>query len=151
MELLPGETILLESDPEGLTLTTHRVRSEARGWAGKEVVSIMLDEIASCSITHSSSPILLIFAAIALLGGFIAPMNSRSNTETLALGIIIAMILVIAFYVTRQQILTIASAGNTINRSIKGMSMQTATHFIDTIERAKNERYLHGTRTQHSL
>jgi hypothetical protein len=144
MHLLSGEKILLESDPKGLILTTHRVQSEVKVFGGDEVISIMLDELASCAITRTSNPIPLILAALCLVIGFMVMTNSRGDATPLITWGIIALIFFGVYYATRRQVIALASSGATIQRSIKGMTLQTAKQFINTVEAAKNERYLLG-------
>ena len=150
MKFLPGERILLESDPPGLILTTHRVRSETQSRGNQEVISIMLDELVSCTITYNSSPVLLVCAAVSIVLGLMEAIGSARNPYGITKGVVIAVILLAAYSATRQQIIVLASAGATIKSSIKGMSMQTAKDFIDIVETAKNERYWQGRKASHS-
>lgn len=79
MELLPQERLLLESDNGTLKLTTHRLRYEARAGGEMNIKSIMLEELASCAVTRSSQPILIVLALICLLiGGWFQP-KTRSR------------------------------------------------------------------------
>jgi hypothetical protein len=152
MQGLPGERILLESDPKGLILTTHRVRSETRNRGRQEVISIMLEELVSCTITEdSSSSGLLVCAAISAALGILEPIGvldfivPRSPYARIT-GIVIALILLIVYFIMRQQIIVLASAAATIKSSTKGMSTQAAKDFIDIVEAAKNERYLQASK-----
>jgi hypothetical protein len=110
----------------------------------------MLDELASCAITRSSYPILLVLASLAIAYGFVSTNNSRGNTDAMTSAVVVALIFVAAYFATRQQVIALASAGATIKRSTRGMSIQTAKQFIDKTELAKNERYLLGKETQQS-
>ena len=142
MKLLPGERILLESDPKGLVLTTYRIRSETPRRGHQEVISIMLEGLASCTITHHSSPGLLVCAAISIVLGLMEAIGSTRNQYAITTGVIIALIFVVIYSATRQQIIVLASGGASIKSSTKGMDVQTAKDFIDIVETAKNERYL---------
>ena len=147
MDMLPGEKILLESDPKGLVLTTHRVQSEVKVFGGVEVISIMLDELASCAITRTSNPILLILAALCGVASLIAMAYSRGDAAPMITWLVFAVGLLAIYYATRQQVIALASSGATIKRNIKGMTLQIAKQFINATQAAKNERYLLGRKT----
>lgn len=146
MNHMPDEKILLESDPKGLILTTHRIRSEDEAMGNARIKSIMLEELASCAIVQSSNNLLLGLAALCLLIGVLITASSRGDSGPLAIGFVIALILVLAYFVSRQQVLELASAGATIRTDTKGMKLQAVEQFIDRVEAAKNERYLIGRR-----
>lgn len=52
INLLPDERLLIETEPKGLALTTHRARSEVREQGRVIIKSIMLEAIASSAITR---------------------------------------------------------------------------------------------------
>ncbi len=135
MDLLPDERTLLESDPKGLVLTTHRVRSDVRQTGNAQVTSIMLEQIASCAITGKSYPILLAIAAISGVIGMVG-----NNSTLMIAGLAFAALLVVAYFSTRQQVIALASAGHTITRSTQGMDVTAALQFIDKLEAAKDSR-----------
>lgn len=141
MELLPNETLLLESDTQTLKLTTHRVRYESRHGGEVEIRSIMLEELASCEVMRSAKPILLVLAAVCLLlGGLAAAQNSQSGA--LLGGVIVGLIFVVLYFATRQQFLVLASAGASIHVNARSMKLETLRGFVDAVENAKNDRYL---------
>lgn len=136
MNLMPGEKVLLESDGKTLVLTTHRVRYEIDALGSGEIKSILLEELASCAMTRTSNPILLVVAAICFLVGLV------TGRGAIAGGFILALILLIIYFVTRKQSLLLASAGATITFDTRGMSPEDVKKFIDRTEAAKNDRYL---------
>ena len=73
MNLLPGEQTLRESGSSGsslyFVLTTHRVRLKQQALGRGEIVSIMLDHVASCAVAQRSRPFILAIAALAVLAG----------------------------------------------------------------------------------
>jgi hypothetical protein len=140
VNLMPGERVLLESDNGQLILTSHRVSFEASAAGMAEFTSIMLEELASCQITYTSKPILLVLAVLSVLVG--AYFNTSRDSTPLVVGVIAGALLVAAYFATRTQVISLASAGATIRAGTKGMSMETAKQFIDKAELAKNERYL---------
>lgn len=136
MNLMPSEKVLLESDGRILVLTTHRVRYEAEALGSGEIKSIMLEELASCAMTRTSSPIFLIIAAICFIAG--AYIGGSVTTG----GIVLALIFLVIYFVTQKQSLLLASAGTTITFDTRGMNTEDIKKFIDRTEAAKNERYL---------
>jgi hypothetical protein len=142
MNLMPDEKILLESDPKGLILTTHRIRSEDEGLGNAQIKSIMLEELASCAIVQTSNNVLLILAALCVLIGLLLTAGGRGDAAPFILSLLIAGILIAAYFSSRQQVLALASAGTTIRTNTKGMKLQAVKQFIDRVEVAKNERYL---------
>jgi hypothetical protein len=142
MQLLTDERIILESDPRALTLTTHRVRYEYNRTGRGEVISIMLEEIASCAIARRSRPLLLIIAAIIFLLALVLATTSQYRSNVFFVGgLIVSGLLVVAYSLTKQQVLEIASAGASIQQATASMKMESVVDFIDAVEEAKNERY----------
>jgi hypothetical protein len=134
--MLPGERVLLESNTKTLTLTSHRVRYRVTRWGSTKVISIMLDQVASCGLVRASHPTLLIVAAICGVALFLA------DTETRGGFLLIGILLVFAYFITRRTVLAIASSGHTILAPTAGMSVDAIEEFIDQTESAKDARYL---------
>ena len=131
MKLINEEKTLLESNNGQLVLTTHRVRFDGKSTTGEtKIVSILLDELCSCELTVKSYPILILLAALSLLYAFVG-INS-----TLA-GIVGAVIFGVAFWFTRKQTLSLASAGAAINVESKNMKLVEVREFIDSVESTK--------------
>ena len=124
MNLMSNERILLESDPKGLILTTHRVRSEDEGLGNAQIKSIMLEELASCAIIQASNNVLLVLAALCVLIGLFITAGGRVDAAPFVISLFIAGILVAAYFASRQQVLALASAGTTIRTNTKGMKLQ---------------------------
>ena len=141
MNRLPGEKVLLESDNQTLVLTTHRVRYDAigksGGWADRtELVSIMLEELASCAITHIRYPILLLLALVGVLLAVIVE-------ERAIVGIAQAVFFAGVFFMSqRQELLLTAAGGTRIQVNANNMPLSALRDFVDEVERAKNERFL---------
>ena len=142
MKLMAEEKLLLESDDKELILTTHRVRLESESLGRARIVSIMLDQLASCAITRVSHPIFLILAGICFVVGALFAANGRNNEGALIVGIVLPLIFVVIYLANRQQVLALASAGATINVNTQGMTLDAVKAFIDRTEVAKNARYL---------
>jgi hypothetical protein len=141
MTYLPGEKILMESDNKTLVLTTHRVRYDAigkgKGWADRaELISIMLEEVASCAITRISYPFLLWLALLGLALAILAQ-------DRALIGLAIAILSAGGYILSRRLVLLITSSGGgQIQFNIGGMSLQAVRDFVDEIEKAKNQRFL---------
>ena len=146
MNLMPNETVLLESEGKSLVLTTHRVRYQFEGVGNAEIRSIMLEQLASCAMVRSSNIIFLVLAGICAVIGFLAAASGGRNEGALIIGLLLAVVLVIAYFASRRQVLALASAGTTIIVNTQGMKLETAKQFIERTEAAKNVRYLLLTR-----
>jgi hypothetical protein len=141
MDYFPDEKLLVESDNKTLALTTHRVRYDAigkgGGWADRtELVSMMLEEVASCAITRTSYPVLLLLALAGLVLAILV--DERS-----IVGIAIAVLFAGGFFLSQRQVLLLTSSGGSkIQINTGGMSLQAVRDFVDEIEKAKNQRFL---------
>ncbi len=124
---------------ENLLLTTDRVRHSKNGWGSKDTTSILLSEVCSVS-THFRSYIFLIILAVLTLIATYFMMESSNASQYMSFGILLMIILVIAFFMTRKQILVISSAGEKIVFETKGMKKDEIVDFIDTIEKAKEDK-----------
>lgn len=140
MKLLTDEKLLFESDSGGVSLSTHRVRYESKRPGEASFKSIMLDQVSSCSINYTSYPILLILAILFVLGGAIL-YSLMHKPNGLAIGIVIAVIFIIAYFMTRKQVISIASPGDTIKYQMSKLSLEKGKEFIDELEKAKDQRY----------
>ena len=137
MVLLPNEKILMQSDKNILTLTTHRVRKETKARGQSTVVSITVDAVASCEVVSTSFPILIGLGVLGIVGG--VAIFSRDAGSGLV-GILVGLALLAAYFVTRTSVLKVASAGDAIVLPTKGMKPELLAEFIDAVERQKLER-----------
>ena len=142
MNLMPNESVLLESEGKSLILTTHRVRYQVEAFGNAAIRSIMLEELASCALVRSSNIILLVLAGICFVLGLLVAAGGRRMEGALVIGVILAVVFVIAYFASRRQVLALASAGTTIMVSTQGMKLEVAKQFIERTEAAKNARYL---------
>ena len=143
ISLLPNEQVLLESGGKTLILTTHRVRYDSQRMGGGEIISIMLDELASCAMIRRSKPVLLIFAGMLLLISLYFYNQYQQSLGTF--GFLLVAVLIVMYFVTRRQVIELDSAGASIRVNTSGMSVLAVRGFIDTAEEAKNGRYLSGS------
>jgi len=134
MKLLPGEATI-SSSIDGLTLTTHRVRDDQTASGSRQVISITLDAVSSCGIVSKSYPILLLLAVLS--GGFGLLRLSKEEQSLTYAPILLALVLVLAYFLTRSVVLAISSPGQSISISAKGMEPDTLIAFVDEVEQAK--------------
>ena len=132
MELLPGERKVSESTDGAVVLTSHRVRRDQGG----ELVSISLEQVASCSLGTRSHPILQVLAAIVWLGSFQFA-GEHMGTLPFLIGALVGAGIVGLFVMSRTQVIVIASAGESMRIRTRGMSREACVQFIDDLEGAK--------------
>lgn len=107
------------SNRRGLILTTHRIRYQSEVWGSSQIKSIMLEELASCVVTRSSNPVLLVSAALCFLVGIINATHNRDAAPPLIGALVLASVLVRIYFATRQQILLLESGGTTITARVE--------------------------------
>jgi hypothetical protein len=142
MRLMPGEQILYQSPGQTFWLTNYRVRKEYHSAGIGVIRSIMLEEVTSCSMERRSYPWLLVAGICAAL---VPALTLIFATPWPALvGFLLAPFFGLAYVVSREQVVTIASAGATIYLKTQGWTLQEVRALIDRIEAAKHARYLAG-------
>ena len=131
-------------------LTTHRIRYQIKRVGYMHITSILLDQLASIQVTQTSNPVLLVLAFIAFIGGLFGALLSRggedSNIAIVALvaGIVVALLLVIVYYLSRREVLVLTAPNATIKIGLRRVGAQFTQKFIDVVEDAKNARYMIG-------
>jgi len=137
-QLLNGEQIITESDDKSITLTSFRIRRNVSGGGQAHIVSIMLEKVSSIEVHYSSWIILLGLGILFGLAGLFAGANNKGDVMVPAL--LIGGVLVIAYFMTRKHVVTVASDGGAkINFQTRGMKRDAIIEFINKIERAKKE------------
>ncbi len=134
MKLIDGEENILESKNGELILTTHRVRLDTKSLGKRKITSILLRELSSCELAHRSYPILLLIMVIGLIVAGVG-----GNSDAMVGGVAVAVIALIAYFLTRRQALCFASAGASLLVETKGMKPDYVKNFIDEAEIAKNK------------
>ncbi len=137
MKLMTNEKIIMSSDTNQLTLTTHRIRFKYSSFGFGNVISFLLSELDSCSVTYKSNPIFLVIGVLTFIGGLIAAGQRDAGAATGVL-LVFTAIFIILYFVTRKSVLKISSKSSHIFVSIRGMSQEKIIDFIDTIESTKN-------------
>ena len=125
------EREIMSSGNDALVLTTHRVRYKTKALGAANFISVMLDQIASVSVGYRSQP-LLILIAIVLVGLGLA-------FGSTLLGILVAVVPVVAFFVTRRLTMVLATGGDNLALQLKGMPIENAIEFVDAVEAARDE------------
>ena len=143
MQLLPNEQVLLGSEDAPLCLTTLRVRSSGRDWGRANIQQIFLEDVCFVGMTMVSSPVLLVASALACAGGlfFIANQGNEGGV-----GLFIGVALLLAYFASRRQVLTFASAGGRISVQTSKMKYADIVLCLDTVSATKNHRYLSQSR-----
>jgi len=137
MKLLAGETTISEPEFAYLILTNHRVRYDRRISGEARIISMTLDAVSSCGVVSKSHPILLLLAVLAvLLGAFLLSTGAEDRSIPNSL-ILASVVLAIAYFLTREVVLSISSPGESITVSAKGLEPDVLVGFIDAVEQAK--------------
>lgn len=127
--MLEEQILKVFGDDDTLVLTTKRVRYNSVVWGNSKLISITLDSVASCGLITTSSPFLLILAAIAGIASFM------QNTYPTWVFILTAVVLIIAYGSTRKSSISIASnGGQVILMPITGVKREAAVDFIEAVE-----------------
>lgn len=137
--VIDGESIVLESTNGELRVTTHRVRYLLKRTGSTRFVSMMLDAITSCEVTHTSFPALIVIAVLVFLAG-IAMNTSRDSTPSV-IGAVLAGIVIVVYFATRRQVVRISSPSAHIDVLLIGIGFDEAVRIVDAIEVAKTARY----------
>ncbi len=148
MKLLPGESVIMQSDDKLLTLTTQRLRLDAQAGGRSKVVSLTLDSLSSCGLVTSSRPFLLGLAALSALGGgvilngvFNGRFTQKATSAAGAIGglcLACAVVLVLAYLLTRSALLEFESmGGEKMPVPAKGLAREALVNFLDAVELAK--------------
>jgi hypothetical protein len=95
-----------------------------------------LDQVATCSLGNRSYPFLLLFALLFALAGFQFA-GERAASIGFGIGAGLALVCVLLYVATREQSITISSAGEVVRIHTRGMGRAACIQFIDDLERAK--------------
>lgn len=137
MKLIDGEQVVLQANEGILVLTTHRLRLTQELAGRRQVVSMTLDAVASCSVVMRSPPWLLVLAIVAAAAGAL-----MLGTDVATGGGLLALaaLFLLLWFLFRRTVLAVASAGESIFVGARGMSREALTGFIDALEATKLAR-----------
>ncbi len=154
--LLPGEKIVgvfpeTSAALQQFVLTTHRIRLSQRQSGRTQVTSMMLDQLDSCGFTSREHRAYLICGlAVGAIGMISAlwPADDHGLSYFLtSLGVllgILGIMLVLLYFGTRQQGISVTAGSTTISLNVGGSDLERAERFVSAIETAKNQRWLFG-------
>ena len=134
-KLLSDERVVADIGGGALLVTTHRVRSYGSEIGSSSFVSIMLDQVASCSVKALSKPLFLVLAGFALL--LTLAVSGRNVTSWIG-GLLVASIFVVIYVVTQRRVVSIASSAAAIQVDASTHSEDTLREIIDKIEEARH-------------
>ncbi|NCC19043.1 MAG: hypothetical protein EOM29_08910 [Bacteroidia bacterium] len=144
LNLLENEKILKDYDK--IILTSHRIQSLFGSKSNFNLTSIMLEHITSCEYKRKTSPILGILGIISLLSGFYFFFNSSNISELGVILFVIGILLIIAYYFTATSNSLVISSP-TAKIGIRLEKQEDVIDFINTLESAKNKRFLQRLNT----
>ena len=137
--MFDDEHVLLESDTQEFTLTTHRVRWQSYAGGEQQHVTIMLEDLTSSEATYRRRFKLLVLAAAIAIGAVAWGLLAGSWIG--ALYVLAVPLLLMVFYLrTRMTVVLFSSATTTISIQIVGQSWRGARELIDAVEEAKAAR-----------
>ena len=129
---LPEEQIIARSSSDQVVLTNLRLRYSDDG---REVKSIMLDQISGIHMLKDHKPWLLVLTAVSLIcaGFFLTELNS----ETAIIPTIAALFFTLLYFATRRHIVTVASSAMSIVFQTKGMASIEVLQFLNQVEEGR--------------
>jgi len=140
--LFPDEEIVSQSSNGTVTLTTHRICYEYKGWSKAYNQNIMLEHITSCENYYKTQSWLLYIGGLCLLFGIIASWTSRSSlaAQEISLLVFIAIFCGILYQTTTQNFIVIGSPSTKMKIRVVGMKRDQVLGFINTVEQTKHSR-----------
>jgi hypothetical protein len=140
MHLLPDERVLYKSPKGRLEVTTHRLRYECQDLHREALISIMLEQVASCAMTRRTYPWLLVIAWLCAFAGLLV--GGLNDGVPAAVSVFFALGWGLAYLFSRGYVVVIASAGSSITVNVRGWTIEDVRELFDHIETAKNARCL---------
>jgi hypothetical protein len=141
LTLFPDEQIVTQSSEGSVTLTTHRICYEYKDWGRSYNQNIMLEHITSCENHFNTQVWLLLLGGLCLVGGLIAGTNNN-NTAALSGGVLAALVCGLLYWLTRRNVVIIASPSTRMLIKVTGMKREQVLKFINNVEQAKHKRIL---------
>jgi len=131
------EQEITRSDNDIVILTSHRIRFDD----SKHVISIMLEKVSSIEVHYRSWLICLLVGILAAAAGL--GIGADNNGQAMIVGLVLGAVLILAYFLTRKHVISIASDGGTkINFETRGMKREAILKFINQIEKAKKDQLL---------
>jgi len=133
-KLLEGESVIAEC--AGVVLTNVRVWKELSGAGQYALTSIAVDEVQWAAVRRVHRPILIVIAiAFALLG--LAGFAIGKSDIVLGFGLLVAVVAVVYYFLTRHVALQVAGGTGLIDSAIRGGEAERdrALAFVADVER----------------
>jgi len=130
--LLDKEIIITSAEDDKIVLTSYRIRQQSA--EGNDLVSIMLDNVSSIQVTYHAQPLWLVAAAIGLLATF---WFSQGAMEIWISTLLLSLIAVIIFIISRKHRVRIAASTASINFDTKGLNRNAVYTFVSQVEQAR--------------
>ncbi len=135
MKLLPNEEKIMNFNNDVITLTNLRVNLTDIKWGQTYSNNIFLENISSVETKFTSSPLLIIFSLISIIVSILL------KEDFLLFGIILSVVLLFAWLVTRKFVLLVSSnGGSSIAFQVHNIDDEEIANFIYEIFLAKQKR-----------
>ncbi len=128
LTLLSDENVLLawetQSRAEELIVTTHRIRLSRRAIGWRWTTSMLLESLTSCTLEFRSR-VVFPWSILFAIGG-------------IGLGLLFGLL----YVRSRDQVIEFTAPGATIKVRSSGRSLDDVRELVETVEAAKNARYI---------
>ena len=141
--LIQQEQIIYQTPKktENLTLTSHRVCYHSEISGQTRTVSIMLEDVCSCSAGLSNPWILLLLGIVVIVLGLLILVKGSDAGGVAVLFVGFGIALMIAYFFLRHVQIVVASAGATIRVNAFGMKAPEMAAFVAKVAQAKDDRF----------
>jgi hypothetical protein len=137
LKLLPGEHRVFSTQNDEFVLTNRRLRSIKKSRGQTNLISIHLNELASCELKSFDHRILFNLALFFLFSGMYLRI-SKGDTNGFVGALFIAVILVSTYLLTRSQGVNFSSTGGTALRVQSKAGLEACIELIEKVEQAKD-------------
>jgi hypothetical protein len=137
LELFTDEVIVSQLSDKTVTLTSHRIVKQD----SYHNQSVMLEHVTSCENKYTTKEWMIwaarILFTLCIIAGYY--LGSRNPEFAVSLGGL-SVILLIAYYFSRNNQIIIGSPSTKMFISVSGIKRENILHFINQIEKTKNNR-----------
>lgn len=124
-----------------LNISSLRIRYFNDDWGSKDILSINIKEVCSSSVHHKSNIVFIVLAVFTAIVTFF--MKDTINAgQYIGIGILITISFIITYFITRKQILIVASAGEKIVFNTRNMKIENLVNIIEIIDNLKENKNL---------
>jgi hypothetical protein len=133
--LLPEESVISRSPDDQIVVTNFRVRYSTN--EGRNLVSLMLDNVDSIRLQYESRPWLVLAGIVCLVAGWV--FRVASDKSYVIIAVIAAIACFLLYWNSRRHVITISSASSSILFQIKDMTTDSVLEFINQVEDARKQ------------